>query len=95
MPTTSRACPGAGLQTLLSASLMSVPTSGRIPGSQGHDAAKAKLASLDRRCVHLRKQASHQLTTMLADTYSEVVVENLDLAAMKEHGPSGIPAFCL
>jgi putative transposase len=58
--------------------------SGRIPGSRGHDAAKAKLASLDRRCVHLRKQASHQLTTMLADTYSEVVVEDLDLAAMKK-----------
>jgi putative transposase len=56
----------------------------RIPGSRGHDAAKAKLASLDRRCVHLRKQASHQLTTMLADTYSEVVIEDLDLAAMKK-----------
>ena len=56
----------------------------RIPGSRGHDAAKAKLASLDRRCVSLRKQASHQLTTMLADTYSEVVIEDLDLAAMKK-----------
>jgi len=56
----------------------------RIPGSRGHDAAKAKLASLDRRCVHLRKQATHQLTTMLADTYSEVVVEDLDIAAMRK-----------
>ena len=66
----------------------------RIPRSRGHDAAKAKLVSLDRRCVSLRKQASHQLTTMVVDTYSEVVIEDLDLAAMKnEHGPSGIPAF--
>ncbi|MHB1784621.1 MAG: RNA-guided endonuclease TnpB family protein, partial [Acidimicrobiales bacterium] len=56
----------------------------RIPGSRGHNAAKAKLASLDRRCVSLRKQASHQLTTMLADTYREVVVEDLDLATMKK-----------
>ncbi len=55
----------------------------RIPGSRGYGAAKAKLAALDRRCVHLRKQASHQLTTMLAETYREVVIEDLDLAAMK------------
>jgi putative transposase len=55
----------------------------RIPGSRGHGAAKAKLAALDRRCVHLRRQASHQLTTMLAETYREVVIEDLDLAAMK------------
>jgi putative transposase len=56
----------------------------RIPGSRGHSAAKAKLARLDRRCVNLRKQASHQLTTMLAETYREVVIEDLDLAAMKK-----------
>jgi putative transposase len=56
----------------------------RIPGSRGYGAAKAKLAALDRRCVHLRKQASHQLTTMLAETYREVVIEDLDLAAMKK-----------
>ena len=56
----------------------------RIPGSNGHRAAKAKLARLDRRTVHLRREAHHQLTTMLADTYREVVVEDLDLAAMKK-----------
>jgi len=56
----------------------------RIPGSYGHRAAKAKLARLDRRVVHLRREAHHQLTTMLADTYSEVVIEDLDLAAMKK-----------
>jgi putative transposase len=55
----------------------------RIPGSHGHRAAKAKLAKLDRRCVNLRRQASHQLTTMLAKEYEEVVVEDLDIAALK------------
>ena len=56
----------------------------RIPGSNGHRAAKAKLARLDRRAVHLRRESAHQLTTWLADTYSEVVAEDLDLAAMKK-----------
>lgn len=55
----------------------------RIPGSRGHRAANAKLTRLDRRCVHLRREASHQLTTVLARRYGEVVVEDLDLAAMK------------
>ncbi len=56
----------------------------RLPGSHGHRAAKAKLARLDRRVVHLRREAHHQLTTMLADTYREVVIEDLDIAAMKK-----------
>jgi putative transposase len=55
----------------------------RLPGSHGHRGAKAKLAKLDRRCVNLRQQASHQLTTMLAREYEEVVIEDLDIAAMK------------
>jgi putative transposase len=55
----------------------------RIPGSRGHRGARAKLAKLDRRCVNLRQQASHQLTTMLARDYQEVVIEDLDIAAMK------------
>ena len=55
----------------------------RIPGSKGHTRAKAKLAVLDRRCVYLRQQASHELTSMLAATYGKIVVEDLDLAAMK------------
>ncbi len=54
-----------------------------IPGSRGHRAAKAKLAHLDRRCVNLRLESHHQFTRWLVDTYSEVVVEDLDLAAMK------------
>jgi putative transposase len=56
----------------------------RIPGSHGHRAAKAKLARLDRRAVYLRGEAHHQLTSWLADTYSEVVVEDLDIAAMRK-----------
>lgn len=56
----------------------------RIPGSNGHRVAKAKLARLDRRVVHLRREAHHQLTSWLAGTYSEVVIEDLDLAAMKK-----------
>jgi putative transposase len=55
----------------------------RIPGSRGHQRAKAKLARLDRRCVHLRRETHHQLTRQLVDTYGEVVIEDLDLAAMK------------
>ncbi len=56
----------------------------RIPGSNGHRAAKAKLARLDRRVVHLRREAAHQLVSWLGDTYSEVVIEDLDLAAMNK-----------
>ncbi|MGH3557924.1 MAG: IS607 family element RNA-guided endonuclease TnpB, partial [Mycobacterium sp.] len=54
-----------------------------IPGSHGHQAAKAKLSRLDRRCVHLRREAAHQLTTELAGTYGHIVIETLDLEAMK------------
>ena len=56
----------------------------RIRGSRGHRAAKAKLTRLDRRCVQLRREAAHQLTTELAGTYGHIVVEDLDLAAMKQ-----------
>ncbi|MEW2483740.1 IS607 family element RNA-guided endonuclease TnpB [Mycobacterium sp. NPDC049093] len=55
----------------------------RIPGSRGHRAAKAKLSRLDRRCVHLRREAAHQLTTELASSYGHLVIEDLDVAAMK------------
>jgi putative transposase len=55
----------------------------RIPGSRGHRATKAKLTRLDRRCVHLRREAAHQLTTELAGSYGHIVIEDLDLEAMK------------
>ncbi|WP_301123551.1 IS607 family element RNA-guided endonuclease TnpB [Mycolicibacterium fortuitum] len=55
----------------------------RIPGSRGYRAAKNKLAALDRRCVHLRREATHQLTNALAGTYGHIVIEDLDVARMK------------
>jgi putative transposase len=55
----------------------------RIPGSRGWTAAKTKLVRLDRRCVHLRREAAHQLTTELAGNYGHIVIEDLDVAAMK------------
>jgi len=54
----------------------------RIPGSRRYRRARAKLAKLDCRAVHLRREAVHQLTRKLADTYGEVVMEDLDIAAM-------------
>jgi len=56
----------------------------RIPGSRGHRQAKATLARLDRRAVNLRQQAAHTLTSELVATYSQVVIEDLNLAAMKK-----------
>jgi putative transposase len=55
----------------------------RIPGSRGWRHAKAKLARLDRRCVHLRREAAHRLTTELAGSYGHIVIEDLDVGAMK------------
>jgi len=55
----------------------------RIPGSKGHGRAKAKLAKMDRRAVNVRQETWHQLTTWLCATYSEVVIEDLDISAMK------------
>jgi putative transposase len=56
----------------------------RIPGSKGWRQAKAKLARLERRCVQLRREAAHQLTTELAGAYGHLVIEDLDVAAMKQ-----------
>jgi putative transposase len=44
----------------------------RVPGSKGWRHAKAKLARLERRCVHLRREAAHQLTTELAGAYGHL-----------------------
>jgi putative transposase len=56
----------------------------RIPGSRGHRSAKATLARLDRRAASLRRETAHQLTTWLAATHGEIVIEDLDIAAMKK-----------
>ncbi|MDT5346862.1 MAG: putative transposase [Mycobacterium sp.] len=55
----------------------------RVPGSRGWTTAKAKLVRLDRRCVYLRQEAAHQLTTELVGAYGHIVIEDLDVAAMK------------
>lgn len=85
-------------ETLSERRRVSRQLSRRIPGSRGHRAAKAKLARLDRRAVCVRREACHQLTRWLVDTYSEVHIEDLDTAAMKscheeQHGKEGLPAF--
>jgi putative transposase len=65
----------------------------RIPGSRGSRTAKAKLAHLDRRCVHLRREAAHQLTTELARSYGHIVIEDLDVAGDEtQHGAARLPA---
>ena len=55
----------------------------RIPGSKGYERAKTKLVKLDRKAVYIRRESIHQLTRYLVDNYSEVKIEDLDLAAMK------------
>jgi putative transposase len=55
----------------------------RIVGSNGWRSAKAKLGRLDRRASNLRADAMHKLTTGLARAYGRVVIEDLDIAAMK------------
>ncbi len=54
----------------------------RIPGSHGHRQAKAKLVKLDRKAVYVRRESIHQLTRYLVDNYSEVKIEDLNIAAM-------------
>jgi putative transposase len=55
----------------------------RIPGSKGYRRAKAKLVKLDRKAVYVRRESIHQLTRYLVDNYSEVKIEDLNIAAMK------------
>ncbi len=55
----------------------------RIPGSKGYRRAKAKLVHLDRKAVYVLRESIHQLTRYLVDNYSEVKIEDLNLAAMK------------
>jgi len=55
----------------------------RIPGSKGYLSAKTKLAKMNRRAVNIRRETAHQFTSMLAGTFGEIIIEDLDLAAMK------------
>ena len=64
----------------------------RIPGSRGRRAAKAKLSRLDRRCVHLRREAAHQLTTELAQAWPHRDRRPRRGRHETQHGPASIPA---
>ena len=44
---------------------------------------KTKLVRLDRKAVYIRHESIHHLTRYLVDNYSEVKIEDLNLAAMK------------
>jgi putative transposase len=70
-------------ETLSKRRLVNRQMSRRILGSRGYWHAKAKLAKLDRRAVNIRLETWHQLTTKLTNTYDEVVIEDLNIAAMK------------
>jgi len=54
----------------------------RIPGSRGYERAKAKLARMDRRIGNIRRDLWHKFTRVLVDTYAEIHIEDLDVAAM-------------
>jgi len=47
------------------------------------DERKPSSPGLDRRAVFMRREIYHYFTRNLVDTYGEVLIEDLDLAAMK------------
>ncbi len=49
--------------------------------------AAAKLAKLHARIAHIRKDATHKATTMLAKTYSRIGVEDLNVRGMARNRP--------
>jgi transposase len=51
-------------------------------GSANRRKAKAKLARLHARISHVRKDATHKLTTMLAKTYRRIAIEDLNVRGM-------------
>ncbi len=57
---------------------------------------KPILLSLKRRAVDLRQDAWHELASELVATYCEVVIEDLDIAAMKRSmNDERIAGLCL
>jgi IS605 OrfB family transposase len=55
----------------------------RIPGSRGYERAKTKLSRLYRKTTYMRRENVHQVTRQLVDTYGEIRIEDLNIAAMK------------
>ena len=58
----------------------------RVPGSNGREKARLKLAKLYARMASIRKDTTHKLTTMLSSNYSTVVIEDLNVRGMLERG---------
>jgi len=54
-------------------------------GSANRRRAKAKLARLHARISHIRKDATHKLTTMLAKTYRRIGIEDLNVRGMSRN----------
>jgi len=50
----------------------------RIPGSNGHQRAKAKLQRLDRRAGHIRRESIHQLTGLSAHARAKGAITPLE-----------------
>ena len=53
----------------------------RIPRSHGYERAKTKLNRLYRKSTSMRRENVHQVTRYLMDTYGEVKIEDLNIAA--------------
>jgi putative transposase len=54
-------------------------------GSSNRRKAKARLARLHARISHIRKDATHKLTTMLAKTYRRIGIEDLNVRGMSRN----------
>ena len=62
----------------------------RVPGSNGREKARLKLARLYARMANIRQDTTHKLTCMLSRHYSTVVVEDLNVRGMLERGKRGL-----
>ncbi len=62
----------------------------RVPGSNGREKARLKLAKLYARMASIRKDTTHKLTTMLSSNYSTVVIEDLHVRGMLKRQKRGL-----
>jgi putative transposase len=56
----------------------------RIPGSRGYEQARTKLNRLYRKTTYMRRENVHQVTRQLVNTYGEIKIEDLNIAATKQ-----------
>ena len=73
-------------QFLIQLRKQSMTVTRRVPGSNGREKARLKLAKLYARMASIRKDTTHKLTTMLSSNYSTVVIEDLNVRGMLERG---------